>query len=101
MRVKTPWDEQEALGQTANLLADCSNKGCWALRVVLDEIIESVGPSWVAHFLATAKNKPAAEALASYITTHWPAYAQTVQQMIASTNWSKETDSIAKEFGDD
>jgi len=101
MRAKTPWDEQEALGQSANLLAECSNKGCWALRLVLDEIIEGVGPSWVAHFIATAKNKAAAGALESYLRTHWPAYAQSVKQLIASTNWTKENEEIEKEFGGD
>ncbi len=101
MRVKTPWDEQEALGQSANLLAECSQKGCWALSVVLDEIVESVGPNWIAHFIATNQNPQASGALKDYLKMHWPTYAQSVDQLITSTNWNKETDKIPQEFGED
>ncbi len=102
--MKRRWDdEEEALGQTAGLLAECGEKGknCWALYVVMDEVIETVGPSWLAHFIATTKNKVAAVELQSYLQAHWPAYAELVEQLLAGTNWTRETDGLEKDFGDD
>lgn len=97
--MNTPWDEEEALGQTANLLVECSGRDCWALRVVLDEVIGSLGPWWLAHFIATTQNKSAAAALEGYLQTHWPAYAESVEQLIAAASWTKETN-LAREFGE-
>ncbi len=101
--MKKHWDEEEAIGQTASLLAECGERGpqCWALQVVLDEVIEKVGPSWLAHFIATTDNESAAVALEGYLKTHWPAYAKLVEQLGAGVNWTKETDGLIKEFGED
>ncbi|OGF54463.1 MAG: hypothetical protein A2Z21_00700 [Candidatus Fraserbacteria bacterium RBG_16_55_9] len=101
--MKTRWDEEEALGQSAELLAECGERGkhCWALHVVMDEVIESVGPSWLAHFMATTKNKAAAAELGGYLKSHWPAYAELVEQLLESTNWTRESNGLEKDFGDD
>ena len=101
--MKPRWDEEEALGQTTCLLAECGIRGkdCWALQVVLDEVIESVGPWWLAHFITTTPNRPAAAALESYLRARWPTHADSVEELIAAANWTKEGNSMAKEFGDD
>lgn len=97
------WDEEEALDQTACLLAECGERGksCWALQVVLDEVIQSVGPWWLAHFIATTPNRPAADALEEYLKAKWPAHAERVAQMIEATNWTEETNHLARELGED
>lgn len=100
-RLTGAWDEEEALGQTANLLAECGKRGCWALRVVLDEVIEGLGPWWLAHFIATTPNKTAVAALEGYLKAQWPAYAEAVEQLIAAANWTKEANGLPKEFGED
>lgn len=101
--MKARWDEEEALGQSAELLVECGEraKHCWALHVVVDEVIESVGPSWLAHFIATTKNQAAAGELKSYLRAHWPAYAELVDQLLEGTNWDRETNGFEKDFGDD
>lgn len=81
-------------------MVECANRDCWALRVVLDEVIESLGPWWLAHFIATTQNKAAAAALENYLKIHWPAYAESVEQLIAAASWTKETN-LAREFGED
>jgi len=101
IRMNKLWDEVEALEQTASLLVECADKHCWALRVVLDELIESVGPSWLAHCIATTKNKAAAAALGRYLRARWPAYAQSVEQLMASTRWTRESNNMTKDFGED
>jgi len=101
--MKTRWDEEEALGQTAGLLAECGERGknCWALHVVMDEVIESVGPSWLAHFITTTNNQAAASELQRYLKAHWPAYAELVEQLLEGTQWTKETNGFEKDFGED
>jgi IS1 family transposase len=100
--MKTRWDEEEALGQTACLLVECGERGkrCWALHAVLDEIIERIGPSWIAHFLVTTKNKAAAVELQSYLTEHWPAYSELIEQLIAGASWTRGTNGFEKDFGE-
>jgi hypothetical protein len=97
------WDEEEALGESVDLLVECGERGrsCWALRAVLDEVIARVGPWWLANFIATTPNKPAASAMEEYLATYWPAYAESVEQLIAASNWTKDANSMAKEFGED
>jgi hypothetical protein len=36
-----------------------------------------------------------------YLATYWPAYAESVEQLIAASNWTKDANSMAKEFGED
>lgn len=97
------WDEEEALGEAATLVAECGerSKDCWALQTVLDELIEFVGPWKLAHFIATTPNKAAATALERYLETHWPDYAHSVEQLIEATNWAKEGERLEREFGAD
>jgi hypothetical protein len=97
------WSEEEVLDQTACVMAECSERAtrCVALQIVLDELIESVGPWKLAHFIATTPNKAAATALERYLGTHWPNYSYTVEQMLAATHWTKETHELEREFGGD
>lgn len=97
------WDEEEALGRAATLVAECGerSKDCWALQTVLDELIEFVGPWKLAHFIATTPNKDAALALEQYLETHWSDYARSVAEMIEAANWKKGAEEIEREFGDD
>lgn len=97
------WDEEEALGQSAALLAECGPRGqtCWALQVVLDEVIQSVGPWWLAHFLETTTNEAAASALQDYLKDRWPTYAELVDRLIETTHWTRETEELARDLGED
>jgi hypothetical protein len=97
------WDEQEALEQSARQLAECGEKGseCWVLRMVLDEVIESVGPWWLAHFISTTQNEEAASALKGYLVSRWPAHAEMVDNLIKAASWTKEERELARELGED
>lgn len=103
MEIRVRWDEQEALDKSAQLLAECGQGGspCWALRAVLDAVIEGMGPWWLAHFLATTPNREAAEALEGYLEERWPAYAETIEQLTAAADWSGETSELERDFGGD
>lgn len=103
MDIRVRWDEQEALGKSAQLLAECGERSsqCWALQAVLDAVIEGVGPWWLAHFLATTPNREAAEALEGYLEERWPAYAETIEQLMVATDWSGETSELERDFGGD
>ncbi len=97
------WDEEEALGKAATLVAECGerSKDCWALQTVLDELIEFVGPWKLAHFIATTTNPTAATALKRYLEAHWPDYLRSIKEMIAATSWKKGEEELEREFGDD
>lgn len=97
------WSEEEVLDQTACVMAECSERAtrCVALQIVLDELIESVGPWKLAHFIATTPNKAAATALERYLGTHWPDCARSVEGMIEAASWQKGEEEIEREFGGD
>ncbi len=105
MPVNVRWseNEQEMLGKSADLLAECGERGleCWALQAVLDELITKVGPWWLAHFIATTPNKAAAAALEGYLQKHWPAHAEATRQLITAADWSREASELERDFGGD
>jgi hypothetical protein len=84
-------------------MAECGERAsrCIVLQIVLDELIESVGPWKLAHFIATASNKTAATALERYLEIHWPDYARSVESMIEAATWRKGDEELEREFGDD
>lgn len=97
------WNEEEVLDQTACMMIECGERAsrCLVLQIVLDELIESVGPWKLAHFIATAPNKAAATALEHYLEIHWPDYAHSVERMIEAVTWKKGEEELEREFGDD
>lgn len=97
------WDLDEALGKSTDLLIECGERGmtCWALQAVLDEIIHSGGPWWLAHFLQTTPNETAAQALRGYLQAYWPAYWESVNGLMAATRWTRESEDVPRDFGED
>ncbi len=97
------WSEEEILDQAACVMAECGARAtrCFVLQVVLDELIESVGPWKLAHFIATSKNQAAATALGKYLEQNWPDYAHSVEEMIEAASWKKGEEELEREFGED
>jgi hypothetical protein len=84
-------------------MTECGERAtrCAVLQVVLDELIESVGPWKLAHFIATAPNKAAATALEHYLEIHWPDCAHSVERMLEAATWKKGEEELEREFGED
>ena len=97
------WSEEEILDQTACVMVECGTRAdrCAVLEIVLDELIESMGPWKLAHFIATTPNKTAAVALGRYLEAHWPDYAHSVEEMIEAASWKKGEEELEREFGGD
>ncbi len=97
------WSEEEILDQAACVMTECGERAtqCFVLQIVLDELIESVGPWKLAHFIATSKNQAAATALGKYLERYWPDYAHKVMEMLEATSWQKGEEELEREFGDD
>ncbi|GBC75878.1 hypothetical protein HRbin07_00070 [bacterium HR07] len=97
------WSEEEILDQTACVMAECGEQAtrCFVLQVVLDELIESVGPWKLAHFLATTKNQAAATTLERYLEKNWPDYAHKVAELLEAAAWQKGEEELEREFGGD
>jgi hypothetical protein len=97
------WSEEEILDQAACVMTECGERAtrCVMLQIVLDELIESVGPWKLAHFMATSKNQAAATALGKYLERYWPDYAHKVTEMLAAASWRKGEEELEREFGGD
>lgn len=97
------WSEEEILDQAACLMTECGERAtrCIMLQIVLDELIESVGPWKLAHFIATSKNQTAAAALEKYLEQNWPDYAHKVTEMLEAATWRKGEEELEREFGGD
>jgi GAF domain-containing protein len=97
------WSEEEILEQTTCVMAECGERAtrCAVLQLVLDELIESMGPWKLAHFIATTKNQAAAAALEKYVEMHWPDYARKVTELLEATAWQKGEEELEREFGGD
>ena len=69
----------------------------------LDRLIESLGPFPVAHFLVRSNDADAVAALRCYLHTHWRAWANFIEQMIAAARRDRDSifDEIARDFGGD
>jgi GAF domain-containing protein len=97
------WSEEEILEQATCVMAECGERAtrCAVLQLVLDELIESVGPWKLAHFIATTKNQAAAAALEKYVEMHWPDCAHKVAELLEATAWQKGEEELEREFGGD
>jgi len=97
------WSEEEILDQATCMMTECGERAtrCAVLQLVLDELIESVGPWKLAHFIATTKNQAAAAALEKYVELHWPDYAHKVTELLEATAWQKGEEELEREFGGD
>jgi hypothetical protein len=97
------WNEEQSIAESATLLAECGNRGqsCWALQEVLDSIIESVGPWWIAHFMETSTNEKAKKALMAYLEKHRPADGEIVDQLVTAVHWRSAKSGLEKDFGGD
>lgn len=97
------WSEEEILDQAACVMTECGERAtrCFVLQIVLDELIESVGPWKLAHFLATTKNHTAAAALSHYLERNWPDCAHKVTEMLEAASWQKGEEELEREFGGD
>ncbi len=97
------WSEEEILDQAACVMTECGERAtrCVMLQIVLDELIERVGPWKLAHFIATSKNQAAAAALGRYLEQNWPDYAHKVTEMLEAATWQKGEEELEREFGGD
>ncbi len=97
------WSEEEILDQATCVMTECGERATRyaVLQVVLDELIESVGPWKLAHFIATTENQAAAAALEKYVEMHWPDYAHKVKELLEATAWQKGEEELEREFGGD
>lgn len=69
----------------------------------LDQLIYSLGPFPVAHFLVRSNDAKAVAALRRYLHTHWRAWANFIEQMIAAARRDRDSifDEIIRDFGGD
>lgn len=97
------WSEEEILDQAACVMTECGERAtrCVMLQIVLDELIERVGPWKLAHFIATSRNQAAAMALGRYLEQNWPDYAHKVTEMLEAATWQKGEEELEREFGGD
>src|SRR5574337_690545 len=96
-------NEQEAISETATLIAECGQRGstCWALHEVMDSMLKSLGPWWIANFLETSTNEQAKKALLDYLETNFAAEAEIVEQLVSATHWRSTKSGFEKDFGGD
>ncbi len=97
------WSDEDMLEQTTCAITECGERAtrCFVLQMVLGELIESVGPWKLAHFIATTKNQAAATALEKYVEGHWPDYAHKVAELLEAAAWKRGEEELEREFGGD
>lgn len=96
-------DDLTIINNSACLLAECGEKGnsCWAIQEILDALIESVGPWWIANYLETCENEDAKKALMGYLEANWPAEAEVVEQILQAAHWRSAKSGLEQDFGGD
>jgi hypothetical protein len=97
----SPYGIDEALAHYAAQLAT-SVSPTWT-NPELDRLIQVLGPFPVGHFLVRSSDEAAVAALREYLHTHWRAWSNFIEQMIAAARRDKDENffRFAEEFGSD
>ncbi len=95
------YEIDEALAKQAAQLAASANPT--QHNPELDGLISALGPFPVGHFLVRSTDEAAVIALKLYLHTHWRAWSNFIEQMIASARRDKDDNFLrfAEEFGSD